>query len=338
MEMLLEMGRLRIELGMLIGVKHDQYVKDINMFVVHSNASSVPNDTFMMIYDDIYESIAPSVSNSLRNAVVKNSLTTKLSTYREQVELGFEQTKECYLKEVIPFFKTLKDNFEGIQKALTKEIKEIKDIFEELEAEVAQIVVDRKHDVIERKNLFIANDNLIAECLSKEVFFVATNSKLNVARFTEMHVANTIVEARCLELEAELDNLRDKSHHDNPEELINRFSKLEVTALTTGNVNLKAQILEKVNSVSKDHVKPKILARGKYAIYVEPIVPRLRNNRDTHLDYLRHLKESVETIRDIAEEAKVFGNQNKLDKYGNPQEKSLPPLVINEGPRAGYSP
>nr|GEW35687.1 hypothetical protein [Tanacetum cinerariifolium] len=119
-------------------------------------------------------------------------------------ERGFEQTKECYLKEVISFFKTLKDNFKGIQKALTKEIKEMKDIFEELEEEVAQNVVDRKHDAIERKNLLIANDNLIAK-LSKEVFSVA----------------------RCLELEAELANLCDKSHHDNQEELINRFSKLE---------------------------------------------------------------------------------------------------------------
>nr|GEY24544.1 integrase, catalytic region, zinc finger, CCHC-type, peptidase aspartic, catalytic [Tanacetum cinerariifolium] len=171
--------------------------------------------------------------------------------------------------------------------------------------EVAQNVVDRKHDAIERKNLLIANDNLTAECLSKEVFSVATNSKLNVARLTEMHVANTIVEARCLKLEGELDNLRDKSHHDNQEELINFFSKLEVTALTTKNVNMKAKILEKVNSVSKDHVKPKVLAQGKYAIDIEPIVPRLRNNRDAHLDYLRHLKESVETIRDIVEEAKV---------------------------------
>nr|GEZ57135.1 retrovirus-related Pol polyprotein from transposon TNT 1-94 [Tanacetum cinerariifolium] len=33
--------------------------------------------------------------------------------------------------------------------------------------------------------------------------------------------------------------------------------------------------------------------------------PRLRNNRDAHLDYLRHLKESVKTICDIVEEAKV---------------------------------
>nr|GEU56476.1 retrovirus-related Pol polyprotein from transposon TNT 1-94 [Tanacetum cinerariifolium] len=151
---------------------------------------------------------------------------------------GFEQTKECYLKEVIPFFKTLKDNFEGIQKALTKKIKEIKDVFEELEAEVAQYAVDRKHDVIERKNLLIANDNLISECLSKEVFFVATNSELNVARFTKMHVANTTVEARCLALEAELANLRDRSHHDNQEGLINHFSKLKVNHL---NLQLKYQ-------------------------------------------------------------------------------------------------
>nr|GEV15410.1 copia protein [Tanacetum cinerariifolium] len=79
----------------------------------------------------------------------------------------------------------------------------------------------------------------------------------------------------------------------------------QVTTLTTENVNLNAQILEKVNSISKDQVKPKVLARGKHAIDVEPIIPQLRNNRDAHLDYLRHLTESVETICDIVEEAKV---------------------------------
>nr|GEV50453.1 integrase, catalytic region, zinc finger, CCHC-type, peptidase aspartic, catalytic [Tanacetum cinerariifolium] len=167
-------------------------------------------------------------------------------------EMGFEQTNECYLKEVIPFFKTLKEHFEGIQTALNKEIKEMKDVFEELKAEVAQNVVDRKYDEIEQKNLLIANDNLIAECLSKEVFSVATNSDLNVARFTEMHAAHTIVEARCLELKAELSNLR-----------------------------------------------------GKYVIDVEPLPSCLKNNRKAHLDYLRNLKESVETIRDNVEEAKV---------------------------------
>ncbi|GKG37453.1 hypothetical protein Tco_0447626 [Tanacetum coccineum] len=61
----------------------------------------------------------------------------------------------------------------------------MKEFFEELEAEVDQHVVDRKHDEIERKNLPIANDNLIAHCL--DVFHVATNSELNVSSFTAMH-------------------------------------------------------------------------------------------------------------------------------------------------------
>ncbi|GJW63906.1 retrovirus-related pol polyprotein from transposon TNT 1-94 [Tanacetum coccineum] len=110
-------------------------------------------------------------------------------------ERGFEQTKACYLTAVIPFFKTLKEHFEGIQKALTKEVKEIKEIFEELEAEVDQHVVDRKHDEIEQKNLLIENDNLIADCLFKDVFHVATDFELNVSSFTEMHDAHTSLKA-----------------------------------------------------------------------------------------------------------------------------------------------
>nr|GEX01088.1 integrase, catalytic region, zinc finger, CCHC-type, peptidase aspartic, catalytic [Tanacetum cinerariifolium] len=137
-----------------------------------------------------------------------------------------------------------------VPRALTKEIKEMKDVFKELEAEIAQNAADRKHYEIERKNRLIVNDNIIVKCLSKEVFYVATNSELNVSKFTEMHVANTTVEARCLELETELYNLRDKSHNDNHDE----------------------------------------------------------NNKEAHLDYLRHLKESVETIRDMVEEAKVKTN------------------------------
>ncbi|GJU48014.1 retrovirus-related pol polyprotein from transposon TNT 1-94 [Tanacetum coccineum] len=165
-------------------------------------------------------------------------------------ERGFEQTKTCYLTEVIPFFKTLQEHFEGIQKALTKEVKEISDAFDELEAE-----------------------------LDQKVFYVASNYELNVSRFTEMQKAHNVVKARCLELEAELSNLRDNIHKDNYNELLNQFSNLEV--------------------------KLKVLAPGKYVIDVEPIPPRNRNNREVHLVYHKHLKESVDTLREIVEEAKV---------------------------------
>ncbi|GJR41463.1 hypothetical protein Tco_1217147 [Tanacetum coccineum] len=318
-------------------------------------------------------------------------------------ERGFEQTKTCYLTKVIPFFKTLKEYFEGIQKALTKEVKEMSDTFDELEAELDQNIVDRKHDEIEWKNLLIANDNLIADCLSKEVFHVASNSELNVSRFTEMQTAHNVVKARYLELEAELSNLRDNIHKDNHNELLNRFSNLEVnhlnlqlkyknlkesfwnnppppasdtldfnsvfeigrmkaslqgkdnviqklkmqisqlketqqnrlsraenakiqqhykelydsikitrakhleltTALVTENDSLKVQLQNTVSCVTKNHVKPNVLAPRNHAIDVEPISPCNRNNREVHLDYLKHLKESVDTLREIVEEAKV---------------------------------
>nr|GEV68063.1 hypothetical protein [Tanacetum cinerariifolium] len=49
-------------------------------------------------------------------------------------------------------------------------------------------------------------------------------------------------------------------------------------------------------------VKPKVLALGMYAIDVEPIPPHNRNNREVNLDYLKHLKECVETLREVVEE------------------------------------
>ncbi|GJT10109.1 hypothetical protein Tco_0857151 [Tanacetum coccineum] len=346
-------------------------------------------------------------------------------------ERGFEQTKECYLTEVIHFFKTLKEHFEGIQKALTKEIKEIKEIFKELEAEVEQNIMNRKCDEIERKNIIITNDNLIADCLSKEVFYIATNSELTVSRFTEMHDAHIVVQARCLEHEAELSKLCAKVQKDDHTKLVKLFSNLEVNhlnlqlkyqnlkesfgnntsppardapdfdsvfvikkmkasiqgkdnaikklriqisqlketrsdadrtldfraldfqitqltkkvtvlqeqnelfraenekvkqhykelydsikitrakhieqinALLTKNENLKAQLHENMKCVTMDSVKPRVLAPGRYVIDVEPIPPRNRNNREVHLDYLKHLKESVETLCEIVEEAKV---------------------------------
>nr|GEU47202.1 retrovirus-related Pol polyprotein from transposon TNT 1-94 [Tanacetum cinerariifolium] len=232
-------------------------------------------------------------------------------------EIGFEQTKECYLTEVIPFFKTLKEHSEGIQKALTIEIKKMKAIFDELEAEVDQNAVNRKCDVIE---------------------------------FSEMHDTHTVVQARSLKLETELSKLKDKIQKDDHDVMVKCVSNLEVQYLklqlkyqhlkeNLGNNNslpaqdgpdfdsvfeikkLKASIQGKDNAIKKlrtqisqlqetrsdaDHsVTPKVLAPGMYAIDVEPIPPHLRNNREVYLDYLKHLKESVAILREIVKEAKV---------------------------------
>nr|GEU53862.1 hypothetical protein [Tanacetum cinerariifolium] len=138
----------------------------------------------------------------------------------------------------------------GIQKDLTKEIKAI---FDELEDKVDQNGVNKKCDKIEQNNLLIKNDTLIANCLSKEVFYIATNSELNVSRFFKMHDSHTVVQARCLELETGLSKLKEKIQKDDQ----------------------------------------------------DAMVSNLENNREVHLEYLKHLKESVATIREIIKEARV---------------------------------
>nr|GEW11745.1 hypothetical protein [Tanacetum cinerariifolium]GEY37589.1 hypothetical protein [Tanacetum cinerariifolium] len=139
-------------------------------------------------------------------------------------ERGFEQTKTCYLTEAIPFLKTIKEHFEGIQTALIKEIKEMKEFFDQMEAEVDQHAVDKKCDEIERKNLLLENENLIIECLSNDVFYTATNYVLTVSRFSNMHDAYTTIQKRIAELEAENSSLKNKIQNDDHDEMIKHFS------------------------------------------------------------------------------------------------------------------
>nr|GEV25344.1 uncharacterized mitochondrial protein AtMg00810-like [Tanacetum cinerariifolium] len=403
-------------------IPYDQYVKDNEVPVVHSDVSSVPNDAFMMIYNDIpkphYNELnniaigyknplcltrAKQVQPALYNGheIIKENHTPAIVHNTEDTLEIAEITRkkmnaimnepECVTRKVkIAPHNYSKENLLATftpQKELTPEQIFWSNDLMKLKSEVLkeQTKVSRpiKAFIVYPPN---TPATLVPKVLPTKVFSVAINSKLNVARFTEMHVANTSVEACCLALEAELANLRNKSHHENQEELINHFSTLEVnhlnlqlkyqnlkdsignnpptpnkdtsdfdsvfvigkmqaslqgkdnvihqlkkqlsqllvtrsdtdpqkelydsikitrakhieqvTKLTTENVNLKS-------SISKDTVKPQVLVRAQHAIDVEPIVPRLRNNRDTHLDYLRTLKESVETIRDIIEEAKI---------------------------------
>nr|GEX54011.1 integrase, catalytic region, zinc finger, CCHC-type, peptidase aspartic, catalytic [Tanacetum cinerariifolium] len=309
----------------------------------------------------------------------------------------------------------------------------MKEIFKELEAEVDQNVVHRKHDVIKQKNILIVNDNLIVDCLSKDVFYTATDSMLTVSRFSYMHEALNAAQKRIAELKSKNSNLQNKIQNDDHDVMVNHYSKPEVehlnlqlkyqhlkesfenkksvtssdapnfdsvfvieqlkdqvqsrgnmirelrekisrlskkhsktvpihdrkaldsqtkdlhakinalydlnerwrgenekvkrhykelydsveitcakhiettNSLLTEVANLKAQITEnhKSNCVTMPAIKSKVLAPGRYVIDIEPIPTHIRNKKEVHLDYLKHLKESVGTFRKIVKEVKV---------------------------------
>ncbi|GKB86567.1 retrovirus-related pol polyprotein from transposon TNT 1-94 [Tanacetum coccineum] len=304
-------------------------------------------------------------------------------------ERGFEQTKRCYLTEVIPFFKTLKEHFVGVQTALFKEVKEMEEIFDQMNNEVDKNTVDKQCAEIVKKNLLIENENLIANCLSTQLLYDVEKSRcldleadMSKVHNESKHISK--LEGEYLNLQLKYQHLQEsfdnkKSHTVQEAPDFNSFFKIknlehqiqekdnvirnlkvlvanvndrscepynakDVTALIKQNdcvrvelekvkqhykelydsikitrthtsektstmlneiESLKAQLRSKESCFTSDYVKPKVLAPGMYAIDVKPIPHPLKNNRSAHLNYISHLKESVETVREIVEEARV---------------------------------
>nr|GEW09778.1 integrase, catalytic region, zinc finger, CCHC-type, peptidase aspartic, catalytic [Tanacetum cinerariifolium] len=223
-----------------------------------------------------------------------------------------------------------------VPRALTKEIKEMKEIFEELEAEVDQHVVNRKHAEIEQKIHLIANDNLIVDCLSKDVFCTVTDSMLTISRFSLMHEAFNAAQKRIAELESKNSNLQNKIQNDDHDVMVKHSSKLEVEQfnLQLKYEHLKESFENKKSVTSSDaptfdlvfvirqlkdqaldshnkelHAKVNALhdLNERWRAENEKVKRHYKelNNREVYLDYLKHLKESVATLCEIIKEARV---------------------------------
>ncbi|GKF87886.1 hypothetical protein Tco_0258763, partial [Tanacetum coccineum] len=82
---------------------------------------------------------------------------------------------------------------QGVQsRSANKQVKVMEEIFDQMSDEVDQNVVDKQCAKIVKKNLFIENENLIANCLSNQLMF-------------------DVEKSRCLDLKADMSKVHDES-------------------------------------------------------------------------------------------------------------------------------
>ncbi|GJS71847.1 integrase, catalytic region, zinc finger, CCHC-type containing protein [Tanacetum coccineum] len=163
---------------------------------------------------------------------------------------GFEHTKACFLTEVIPFLKVLKDTFNAFDKTLLGEITEVQIVFNQIEATVDQCSVDKNSFKIQIKQLSIDNDQLLNQIMSQEIMHIVVNS------VDILDVSKSCVDEcnKCLVLKTELFKKKDLiEKDDNSHENHNapRFNQLfEIN-------ELKAQSQEKDTFIRKlkDRIK-----------------------------------------------------------------------------------
>ncbi|GJR78148.1 hypothetical protein Tco_0148933 [Tanacetum coccineum] len=132
--------------------------------------SSIPSHSVNVSKPKVFPKKLPLTSQVLRNLNKARDLFTKFDecikrrtmlSPHEIVSWEQSDIKGTFKADVIPFSKNLKETFKFFKKGFIAEVKEMKDIFEQIEDEIDQCFVAKKSFQIEKKQLLIHNDWLL---------------------------------------------------------------------------------------------------------------------------------------------------------------------------------
>ncbi|GJU27434.1 hypothetical protein Tco_1166055 [Tanacetum coccineum] len=196
-------------------------------------------------------------------------------------EWGFEHTKVVFNNEIIPFLKSLKDIFNVFVRDLLNEIMEVQTVFNQMDAVVQQSSVDKKCLEIAKKELLLENDRLLQQIMSQEVLLTVMNSMPLRGESVNMDEKRK----ESCNLEAEL--LKSQNAFNN---LLKRKKIVDIVAQTPSAYTI---------------------VPGMFKLDIEPLAPRLLQNREMHIEYLKYTQEQAGILWGIVKQAKA---KQPLDK------------------------
>ncbi|GJV50224.1 retrovirus-related pol polyprotein from transposon TNT 1-94 [Tanacetum coccineum] len=179
------------------------------------------------------------------DTVVKKQTTPDALT---EGEWGFEHTKAVFLKEIIPFLKTLKDIFNVFDKDLLNEVTEVQTVFNQMEVVVQQYFVDKQCFKIQKKQFLIENDRLLDQIISQDIVNIVVNA------FVNMNDSVNYVE-NCNKFELQAKDPTIKKLKEN----IKRLNKTS----TTNSVKKDTDEIETIN-IELEHRVEKLIAKNEH--------------------------------------------------------------------------
>nr|GEW62228.1 hypothetical protein [Tanacetum cinerariifolium]GEY92611.1 hypothetical protein [Tanacetum cinerariifolium] len=185
---------------------------------------------------------------------------------------GFEHTKACFRDENIPFVKALKDIFNTFDQYLINELTEVQNVFHQKEQGVEQHRLESK-------------------------------SAPNFDQYFELNELKAQLQEKDTIITKLKERLKSLSGNVN-EDKVNKEKGLIIVALRDKLKKLKRKALVD-SAVTTYNIASELLK-----IDVEPLAPRLLNNKTTHSNYLRLTQEQAAILREIDEHGK---SQNPLN-------------------------
>ncbi|GJW75876.1 retrovirus-related pol polyprotein from transposon TNT 1-94 [Tanacetum coccineum] len=170
---------------------------------------------------------------------------------------------------------------------LLNEIMEVQTNFDQMDAAVQQSLIDKKCLEIAKKELILENDRLLQQIMSQDVLLTVMNSMSLFGESMNMDIKSKESCDKFFNLEAEL--LKSQNLH-------NDLLKIKGKEIA----DIAAQI-PFANTI----------VPGMFKLHLEPLAPRLLQNREAHIDYLKYTQEQADIIHGIVEQAKA---EQPLDK------------------------
>ncbi|GJX22678.1 retrovirus-related pol polyprotein from transposon TNT 1-94 [Tanacetum coccineum] len=181
------------------------------------------------------------------------------------------------MKEVIQFLKSLKELFNDFDKGRNLEINEVKTVFKQMEVVVDQsYYLSRFMNVVMHAVVLPENDNFLTHDNFLNELLKGENDHL-----IELLISQDIIHTAVNSLAA-----------------INDYKCMEKSFVDEYNetLELKTELAKKNEMVDK------------------PLPPRIKNNRESHLDYLKVTQEHTDILWDIVEQARALKPlDNSLD-------------------------
>nr|GEW69735.1 hypothetical protein [Tanacetum cinerariifolium] len=255
---------------------------------------------------------------------------------------GFEHTKAVFLKEIISFLNTLKDIFNIFDKDLLNEKKlflENDRLLQKITSQDVMICVMNSIAAFDDVNVEMQSSESCVKCMDLDAELLNKQNAYNdlSKKYFENNDLKAQLQAKDTTICKLKDHIKSMRENDKEEKVKYEMDKIEtiniklehsVTKLLYENERLHKEIehlkkiykdqfdsIKKTSALSKAHgqeVKnaaqiPIIttVAPGMFKLDLDPLAPRLLQNKEAHIYYLKYTQEQADILQGIVKQAKA---------------------------------
>nr|GEX95265.1 hypothetical protein [Tanacetum cinerariifolium] len=170
--------------------------------------------------------------------------------------------------------------FEHTKAVFNNEIIEVQTVFYQIDAAVQQSLVDKQCLEIAKKELLLENDRLLQQIMSQDILLTVMNSMSLIGESVNIERKRNKSCDKCFNLDAEL---------------LNHKIRIIIFWKVKG---------KEIVDIAAQKPSANTIVLGMLKLDFDLLAPKLLQNREDHIDYLKYTQEQADILQGIVEQAK----------------------------------